>query len=246
MGFVGADARSLSASCRRPARAVRQANSTAATAVARFRLETPVAHRDPDARSARARSSSLSPWRSVPKASTARGVRSAGSQRLAVRVQREQRTRDRARAPRRLSSARHRQGEVQAGGAPQRVGMPRVVAAGGRARPAASAAAATRTQAPMLPRSRGSSSRTTGAGRGAREQLRHRSCGGRSAIAITRGAGRQRGELLEDLARSTRRASAPACVGRGRGRARAASCSQLVGVAGDEQLERSRRSAARA
>src|SRR5262249_11732280 len=55
----------------------RWAKSTAATAVARLRLETPARVGMPRRASARSSSASLRPWRSVPKARIARGGSSA-------------------------------------------------------------------------------------------------------------------------------------------------------------------------
>ena len=88
------------------------------------------AHRDADARRRAASSSALSPWRSVPKASTARGSSAAGS---SGSPSGSSASSGRSSAVERLEvrQAGDGQGVVQPGGAAQRVGVPRVVAAGG-------------------------------------------------------------------------------------------------------------------
>ena len=183
-----------------------QANSTAATEVARFRLETPVAHRDADQRaSARAVSSSLSPWRSVPKASTARG----GSAARVAAARRRGRARAAAARPRRAprgspgaptGSAKCSPAAPRSASGCQGSWLPVV------STPAASAAAATRTHAPMLPRSRGSSSRITGRGCGLGEHRARRRPRGARRAPSRRCVGAS-GASCSNIARSTARAS---------------------------------------
>ena len=111
--------------------------------------------------SARSSSSPLMPWRSVPKARTARG----GSRRGAAPLPPGRSPAAAGRSPATASIA-------ATGSANCSPAAPRTASGNqGSFSPvvssaAASAAAATRTQAPMLPMLRGCSSRTTGAGRG--------------------------------------------------------------------------------
>ena len=97
-----------------------------------MRLDTPVRIGIAMRASARASSSELSPWRSVPNARIARGGSVAGSRSLAGGVEREQRAVRRGRQS--VGQARDGQRVVQAGAAAQGVGMPGVVAAGGEHR----------------------------------------------------------------------------------------------------------------
>ena len=149
--------------------------------------------------SAAARRPSLSPWRSVPNASIARGGSVRGS--------------TGSPAGSSATSGRSPAGAVATrptGSAKCSPAAPRTASGlHGSASPvvstaAASAAAATRTQAPRLPRLRGSSSRTTGASRGSASTAA-RSNAGRRASADDARARRVRPERGERLRRHLRR-----------------------------------------
>ena len=107
-----------------------------------MRLETPACIGSATRASARSRSASVRPWRSVPKASSARGGSAAGSNgspsgSSASSGGRSEAPRRSAGPPRRpagagqLRGAHHRQGEVQPGRAAQRVRLPWIDRAGG-------------------------------------------------------------------------------------------------------------------
>ncbi len=156
------------------------------------------AHRDADARVGAARAARrLRPWRSVPKASTARAGSSAGSSgspsgSSASSGRSDARAAAPALAGARRAAAKCSPAAPRSASGCQGSWLPVL------STPATSAAAATRTQAPMLPRSRGSSSRTTGAARRVGEhgaRGRPRALGERDHA----GRGRQRREPLEDL-----------------------------------------------
>ena len=207
--------------------AVRQENSTAATAVARFRLETPSRIGILISCWAREVSSSLRPWRSVPKASTERGGRRRRVERGAVRIERQQRplasldllAASRAARPAARSAGRRRPAErPDATGrgcpwsAPRRRRRRRPPA---RRRPCCRGRGDPRAG----PRAPGGGSRGSPPG-----------VAGRSAIAITGVLGAS-GESCSNSSRSITLGLAPAW-GRGRGRARRpaarSSCGSLV------------------
>ena len=155
----------------------------------------------------------------------------------------EQRPLERGRAARALQP-RDRQREVQAGGAAQRVGVPRVVAAGGEHGGGvggggdAHAGAHVAEVAGILEQHH----RRWRAGRRAR---RGASTAGRSASAITPVARRQRRELRRTPPASTSRASVRDALGEV-GRERRRQALELGAVARERPRARRRRSAARA
>ena len=194
-----------------------------------------VAHRDPDRRSARAVSSSLSPWRSVPKASTERGRQARGLQRIAARIERQQRPVCRARAP--AGCSQPRRPAARSAGRRRPAARPDAT---GRGCPWSAHRRRRRRRPPARRRpccrGRGGPRAGSRAPGGGLASSCGRSMRGRSAIAITEVLGAS-GESCSNTARLEHRWAERQPRARDRERARRPARSQFVGVAGDEQLE---------